>query len=114
MDPITTVSSKRPIPITIMCVIGAFGPVLIARLLLSDVSRSVGDWYQVYLVAAILVGTVCLIGFWKMKRWAFYLYLTVAALNLIGTIYTGWWRIPPFVVAAITIAIFGSYFKRMT
>jgi hypothetical protein len=83
-------------------------------MLLSGVYRSVGVWYQAYLVAAIFVGTACLIGFWKMKRWAFYLYLTVAALNLIGTIYTGWWRLSPFVVTAITIAIFGSYFRRMT
>ncbi|HXB02161.1 MAG TPA: hypothetical protein VNV15_05010 [Opitutaceae bacterium] len=60
------------------------------------------------------VGLICLFGFWKMKKWAFYTYVSLAALNLIAMASTGWWALQPIIVSVVIIAILGYHFKKLT
>ena len=49
-----------------------------------------------------------------MKKWAFYTYVSLAALNLIAMASTGWWALQPIIVSVVIIAILGYHFKKLT
>src|SRR5580658_1959754 len=104
MDDLPT-PAKRPIVVTVFCVIGVIGSVSIAWRLLFPGQQFVPRWYPFYLIGGCIIGWLCLIGLWKMKRWAFYLYVTVALANVIAMGITGWWALQPIIVGAITIGI---------
>ena len=113
MNAVLATQGKRPIVITVFCVLGLIGIIPLAGIIVSGMYRNVGVWYLAYLITAGTVGLICLIGFWKMKKWAFYTYVSVAALNLIAMISTGWWATQPIIVSAITIAILGYNSKKL-
>ncbi len=104
---------RRPPVVTILCILGFIGAVLVVPSALSAAAREVGPWYPSYLFFVGLSGLVCNIGFWKMRKWGLYLYLAVTAFNQVVMLNTGNWQPMTLIAPAIVIGIIAYYFNRM-
>jgi hypothetical protein len=103
----------RPIPITILCVVSAIGVVFCIPLIFSDAARSIGAWYPPSLAASAIIGAVCTVGFWLMRRWALYLYTAMMVINQIVLLAMGVWMIKALILPAIVVGIGFAYFSRL-
>ncbi|OGR42687.1 MAG: hypothetical protein A2X35_01680 [Elusimicrobia bacterium GWA2_61_42] len=104
---------KRPLIITIACVIGAIGAVMSVPLIFSDLARGLGAWYAPYIAGSVLASLVCVIGLWKMRRWGAYLYAGVAITNQLVIYSMGMWHFPDLAVPAVFAAIAFSQLHKM-
>ena len=81
-------SQKRPLIITIICIIGFISaPLFILRLLfIPEVATKLTEIYGKQFVPATIllavIGLIALIGFWKMRKWGVYLYTLMAILGI--------------------------------
>jgi hypothetical protein len=108
-----TAQPGRPVPITILCVVCAIGAVFAIPIIFSGVARSIGAWYPPCLALAAVVGAVCTVGFWLMRRWALYLYTAMFVINQIVLLTMGVWTIMSVILPAIAMGIGFAYFSRM-
>lgn len=105
--------NKRPLAITIICVLGFIGTLAILPLLFSGLASQVGSWYPPFLVFASVVGFTCMVGLWKMKKWAVYIYTGMVMLNQLIMVLMEVWTISALIAPIIVIAIAIYYLDRM-
>jgi hypothetical protein len=105
---------QRPPVITIICILGFIGVLFVLPKVFSSLARDVGAWYPPYLAFIGIVGLICNIGFWQMKKWGFYGYIAFVAANQVIMLSTGTWLPMALISPAIIIAILAYYFNRMT
>ena len=103
----------RPVPITIICVISAIGLVFAIPLIFSDAARAIGAWYPPFLAIATVIGAICTVGFWLMKKWSVYLYTAMFVVNQVVMILMGVWTIQGLLLPAIVVVIAFAYLPRM-
>ena len=107
---------RRPIAITIICVIGLIGALITLPLLFSDavarVARS-APWYPVLLAASAVTGLACMIGLWQMRRWAVYVYTAMFAVTQIVFVVSRLWTPTSLIAPAIVIVIMFIYLPKM-
>jgi hypothetical protein len=103
----------RPVPITIICVLSAIGLAFAIPLIFSDVARAIGAWYPPFLAIATIVGAICTVGFWLMKKWSVYLYTAMFVVNQVVMIVMGIWTILALLLPAIVVVIAFAYLPRM-
>src|SRR5690554_4114729 len=108
-----TQGDKRPTAITVICVIGIIGSLFTIPLFFTDIAAQVGDWYPPYLGFSTLIGFICMIGLWKMKKWAAYTYTGFVALNQIVLILTGTWSLMALLIPTIVVGIALSHLNKM-
>ena len=104
---------KRPIAITIICIIGFIGAALTLPLFFSDVMRTLPSWYPALLGVSAVIGLACMIGLWMMQKWAVYTYTAFTAIGQVILIATGLWNPWTLIVPAIIIAVMFGYLSRM-
>lgn len=103
----------RPVAITVICVVGIIGALFTIPLVFSDIARQIGAWYPPYLAFSAVIGGVCMVGLWKMRRWAVFIYTAFCAINQIVLLLTGHWNVFAILLSGIVIAIGFSYLSRM-
>jgi hypothetical protein len=106
-------ASERPVAITIICVLGFIGAALSIPLIFSDIARGIGAWYPPCLAFSAVVGFVCMIGIWKMIKWAVFAYTAFVVLNQVVLFSMGVWNIFALLLPAIVIAIGFTYLSKM-
>lgn len=84
--------AKRPIAITIICVVGFIGAALAIPLIFSPTARGIGAWYPPYLAFCSVVGLACMVGLWLMRKWAVFLYTGLTAVNQVVLLAMGVWN----------------------
>jgi len=104
---------KRPIAITIICIIGFIGAALTVPMFFTDLMRSLPPWYPVYLGVGSVIGLACMIGLWMMQKWAVYTYTAFAAINQVILIATGLWNPFSLIIPLIIIVLMFVYLSRM-
>ena len=104
---------KRPTAITVICVLGFIGAAFSIPLIFSDIAGKVGNWYPPYLGLSCIIGFVCMVGLWKMKKWASYTYTGFVGLNQIVLFTMGVWNIMTLIIPAIVVAVSLAYIKNM-
>ncbi len=109
----TSGNPPRTLPITIICVLMVAGIGIALPLITSGTARTVGEWYPPLLVVNCVMGLVCMIGLWKMRRWAVYTYTLFVAANQIVLWTMGAWKVPALLGPAIFIAIMFSQLSKM-
>lgn len=109
----TTTSASRPPVVRGLCVIGFFGTVCGIEMVFSESARNIGVWYPPYLAFSLLVGFVCMVGFWRMRRWAFFTYTGLFALNQIAMLVAGTWSVFGSVIPGVFISIMFSQLSKM-
>jgi len=103
----------RPVAITVICVVGIIGAVLAIPLVFTEIARHIGAWYPPYLAFSAVVGGICMIGFWKMRRWAVFTYTAFCAINQVILLVTAHWNAFALLIPGIVIAFGFAYLSRM-
>ena len=106
-------TDKRPGIITAICVIGFIGVLATVPLVFSDMSKQIGTWYPPYLAFSAVVGLVCMIGLWMMKKWSIVTYTIFFAMNQAVLLAFGVWSIFALIIPGIVIAVAFSKYKLM-
>jgi hypothetical protein len=103
----------RPVAITVLCILGMIGAAFTIPMVFTNIARQIGPWYPPYLAFSALVGGICMVGYWKMRRWAVLTYTTFFVLNQVALFFTGHWNAFAILIPGIVIAIGFSYWSRM-
>ena len=106
-------AGKRPVAVTVICIIIWIGAAFTVPLLLSDAARAIGPWYPPLLGVSALIGTVCSIGLWKMRKWGAYAYIALTAIVQVILTMTGLWSPRALLLPAIVIVVMLIYLSRM-
>jgi hypothetical protein len=109
---------KRPIAITVICILGFACTLLFWGVFLSYINaffrafQKIGTWYFPYMIFSTIIGVVCFVGLWHMRKWALYVYTVLGAINLIVLIalHTS---LVTIIVSIIFISIMWLYKNRM-
>ena len=115
-----TTSVKRPAIITIICILGFLGALMMLLTLLNPSARAqmiqeTGVIIIPFLMSIFIFWVAGLIGYWKMKRWGVTLYCIMTVISIGGgfllNLKTG---VFSYLMPIIVIGIGLYYFKRMT
>ncbi|HWJ25876.1 MAG TPA: hypothetical protein VNS32_04995 [Flavisolibacter sp.] len=117
-DILTTLSEsqtkqKRPVVITVVCVIGFLGACISIPLIFSDRAASLGKWYPPLLALSTVLGIISFTGLWKMKKWAVYIYIGTFILGQIALLIMGIWNMFSLVIPAVVISIMVFHLNKM-
>ena len=110
----TTEKAKRPTSITVICIIGFIGVLITVPLIFSSIAQQVGSWYPPYLGFSSVLGLVCMVGLWMMKKWAAYTYTGFCALNQVVLLAMGVWNVLALVIPAVVIFFALKNASKMT
>jgi hypothetical protein len=105
---------KRPTAIAIICVLGFVGAAVTIPLIFSDKARQIGSWYPPYLAFSAAIGFVCMLGLWRMKKWAAYSYAGLAGLTQIVLFTMRVWSIMALIIPLTVVGIALAHVKKMT
>ena len=109
---------KRPLVITIVCVIAflALGfSVFMLPSLYRTLTMTYGSWYGPVWLASLVLSVASLIGYWRMKKWGVFLYIGTAVTSMMLGLQQGL----PFtwvgLAAPLLVSMLGLvYLRRMT
>ncbi|HOY48919.1 MAG TPA: hypothetical protein PL185_03070 [Flavobacteriales bacterium] len=107
-------TQERPVIITVICILGFLGAAITIPLIFSELAKSVATWYPFYLAFAATIGLICMLGLWKMKKWAALLYTAFVAMNQLLLYTLGAWTLFSFIVPAVVVAIALSQLNKMS
>lgn len=107
-------STQRPTAITVICILGFIGAAFTVPLLFLPTTWKIAPWYTPYLAVSAVIGLACMLGMWKLRRWAVVAYTAFAAINQIVLITTGLWNPLALGVPAAVVVIGFYYWKRLT
>ena len=108
-----TQTTKRPVAITVICILGFIGAALSIPLVFSDLASSVGSWYPPYLGFTALAGLFCMLGLWHMRKWAVFAYTALVLLNQVVLISMGVWNVFAILIPGIVIGIAFANLSKM-
>jgi hypothetical protein len=106
-------ATTRPAVITFICVIMLLGALISIPGIFLEAARSIGAWYPPFLALSCLVGCLCLVGLWKMRRWAVFTYAAFCAFNQIVLLAMGRWSVVALVIPGIVIGVMFLHFSKM-
>ena len=104
---------RRPVAITIICVIGFLGVLIVVPILFVPQTAAIAPWYPTVLGLSAVIGLVSMIGLWRMRRWAVYLYTTITVLNQVLLLATGLWNPFALIIPGVVVAVMFAYVSRM-
>lgn len=110
----TSENATRPTSITVICVIGFIGALITVPLIFSPIAQQVGSWYPPYLGLSAVIGLVCMVGLWMMKKWAAYTYTGFVALNQVVLLAMGVWNVLALAIPAVVIFFALKNVSKMT
>jgi len=76
-------------------------------------ARSIGAWYPPCLAISAVIGLVCMIGLWMMKKWSIILYTAFVVVNQLVMLAMGAWNVLALLIPAIVIVVGLSQFSKM-
>jgi hypothetical protein len=94
-------------------IIGFIGALAAVPFVFSDLSKQIGAWYPPYLAFSAVVGFVCMIGLWMMKKWGIIIYAAFCGVNQVVLLAFGIWNIFALIIPGIVIAVAFSKYKLM-
>lgn len=98
-------TSGRPIPITVICAVGF--------LFLLYSLANVNDFLDSFVEFSSIVTLASLIGIWKMKKLALYIYSSVFMVNQFVAVYLEHWVVQSTFVPLAIIGITAFYHNKM-
>jgi hypothetical protein len=104
---------ERPIVLSVICLFNFIGAVFTIPVLFSEDAKIMGNWYPPYLAFATIIGLTCMIGLWKMKKWAAYSYTGFVAINQIVMLTMGKWNAYGLLLPLFVVVIALTNLKNM-
>lgn len=105
---------ERSNGIEILCAIGFLAALFWIPQGFTDAWRQGLSWYSLADVLFPVASTVCLVGLWKMRRWAVYTFTGVWIANQIFLLLTGHWSAITVPLSALLIITGFRNLWRMT
>ncbi|MDQ1299709.1 MAG: hypothetical protein QG636_377 [Patescibacteria group bacterium] len=111
-------TGKRPVIISIICVVGFLGGILSLAGIIIPASRamlveSYGMSFVILTAVLTILTFASLIGFWKMKKWGLYTYIVATVLGMVGGLYLGLpFNVLSYIVPTAIVVTGLFYFKR--
>jgi hypothetical protein len=105
---------KRPTSIFVICVLFLISAFFTIPLIFLPISLQIGAWYPPFLAFSSVVGLICMVGFWNMKKWAVYTYIGFTAFNQVVMIAMGVWNVFALIGPAILIFFLLKNVSKMT
>jgi hypothetical protein len=109
-----TSATQRPVAITVICILGFIGAALSIPLIFSSAASNIGGWYPPFLGLSAVVGLICMIGLWMMKKWAVFLYTAMCVAIQVVLFAMHIWTPFSLLFPVIIIAIGFAYLSRMS
>jgi hypothetical protein len=106
-------ANKRPVIITVICVIGFIGALLTLPLIFSHLALDVGNWYPPFLGLTAIVSIASFIGLWRMRLWGLGLYLAMFIIGQIVMLTMHIWSPLSPILPVIILMIGFSFRSRM-
>ena len=106
--------AKRPPVITVICILGFLEAIIEAPFIFSPEAQQIGSWYPPYGGLYTVLMLVCMIGLWKMKKWAAYTYTGSEVLNQIILIAMGLWTVWALPVVAVYVFFVLKHVSKMS
>lgn len=109
------VTKLRPTAITVICILGFIGIPLniIILFVIYDELIAISSTYPIIYPLLMLIGTIGMIGLWKMKKWGYYCYLLMHILSIIYTISINYFDVFSFIITVIIIVTISLYYNKM-
>jgi hypothetical protein len=104
---------KRPVLITVICVIGFLGAAVTVPVLFSDPAKNIGAWYPPFLALSALIGLACMIGMWLMKKWGVLGYAGFVLINQVVMLVMNLWTLPALIIPLVIVALAFTQFQKM-
>lgn len=111
---------KRPIIITIFCILGFLGsaPMLLGLLLPAARAQLITQYGSIMIpisASTFILGLSGIIGYWKMRKWGIYIYSVMAIISIgSGILLNMQTGIISYIMPVVIIVIGIIYYKRMT
>jgi hypothetical protein len=99
--------TTRPGIITAICIISVLGGLASIPLIFS-----IGGWHTLYLSLASVLGLICMVGLWMMRKWSVVAYTIFFVINQVILLTIGTWNIFAL-LPLIVIAIGFSQYNKM-
>ncbi|MFM7681920.1 MAG: hypothetical protein ACKO7P_04165 [Bacteroidota bacterium] len=93
--------------------LGFIGAAFTIPLIFSGIVGQIGSWYPPFLGLSAIIGFVCMVGLWQMKKWAAYTYTGFAGLNQIVLLIMGVWNVTALIIPAVVVGIVLTHVKKM-
>ena len=104
---------KRPVLITIACILGYIAVICYFVGVFSPAIKKLGDLYPAVLGLIVAVNFISVIGVWNMKRWGINLYILVFFAKLLFQVLIDDIGSPGIVIAVFFISAVLPYYNRM-
>jgi hypothetical protein len=106
---------ERPTVITVICVLMGIGAVLgLPAVFLAGSMVKFPGWYMPFVLVSAVVGLVCMVGLWKMKKWGVFLYTGMFAVGQVVMLVGGLWGVGGLIIPVIVIAVMFSQLSKMS
>ncbi|HET7001309.1 MAG TPA: hypothetical protein VFI33_08375 [Puia sp.] len=105
---------KRPTAITVLCIIEFISAAAGLVLIFTGYASKIARWYPPFLALATINQIICTIGFWKMKKWALYLYFSFVVLMNMIMVSMGVWYATSLIMPIIVISILLNFISKMS
>ena len=104
---------KRPIAITLLCVLMAIGGAAAIATLFTSVYEQLPAWYRYVVAVNTALGLVVVVGLWRMMRWAVMLYAIATIAGQFIAVAVGEWVFGSLIYPLIALAIMARYYREM-
>ncbi len=103
---------KRPVIITVMCILYFCFIALIIPALARN-TTTIRNLSFLMVTMYLLITIICIIGLWKMQKWAVYSFIALTVLAQVFTVSTGTWKLTANIIPTICSVILLFYLKKM-
>ena len=104
---------KRPLLITIICIIGFIWIVFSFPAVFSPSVKKLGDWYPALFGLIVASSFIAYIGVWNMKRWGCSLFIITFFIKEILLLLINDINYVGIVVSVFIISVMVAFYKRM-
>lgn len=108
-----SVVRKRPVLITVVCIIGFIWIVFSLPAVFSPSVKKLGDWYPALFGLIVASSFIAYIGVWHMKRWGASLFIITFFIKEILLILINDVNYVGIVLSVFFISVMMGYYKRM-
>ncbi|MBI4932187.1 MAG: hypothetical protein HY841_15620 [Bacteroidetes bacterium] len=104
---------KRPIILTIICIIGILWSLLNFIFVFSPFIKKISDWAPAIYGIIVAIQFISFIGIWHMKRWGVHLFISAFFAKIIFSILIDDVSYMGIVLSVIFTIFFLVYYRRM-
>src|SRR6266850_1778411 len=113
VPPVIPLAPKRPVAVTVICVLGFISFVLIGLLASKILVRDTYAFQPYYLALNAVVVLSCTLGLWRMQRWAVFAYAVFSVADQILQLTIWTWHPVGTILPIATNAVGFLYLSRM-